>query len=30
MLNGQIDGLVPPIVEERLRAKRAGRPKQQD
>lgn len=30
MLNGQIDGLVPPIVEERLRAKRAGRPKAQD
>ncbi len=30
MLNGKIDGLVPPIVEERLRAKRAGRPKAQD
>jgi pantetheine-phosphate adenylyltransferase len=30
MLNGQIDGLVPPIVDERLRAKRAGRPKAQD
>ena len=30
MLNGQIDGLVPPVVEERLRAKRAGRPKIQD
>jgi len=30
MLNGEIDGLVPPIVEERLRAKRAGRPKPQD
>jgi pantetheine-phosphate adenylyltransferase len=30
MLNGQIDGLVPPVVEERLRAKRAGRPKLQD
>ncbi len=25
MLNGEIDGLVPPVVEERLRAKRAGR-----
>jgi pantetheine-phosphate adenylyltransferase len=25
MLNGQIDGLVPPVVEERLRAKRASR-----
>ena len=24
MLNGQIDGLVPPVVEERLRAKRAS------
>ena len=30
MLNGKIEGLVPPIVEERLRAKRAGRPKAQD
>jgi pantetheine-phosphate adenylyltransferase len=30
MLNGKIDGLVPPVVEERLRAKRAGRPKVQD
>ncbi|MDP2317929.1 MAG: pantetheine-phosphate adenylyltransferase [Acidobacteriota bacterium] len=30
MLNGQIDGLVPPIVEERLHAKRAGKPKAQD
>jgi pantetheine-phosphate adenylyltransferase len=30
MLNGKIDGLVPPIVEERLHAKRAGRPKPQD
>lgn len=30
MLNGKIDGLVPPVVEERLRAKRAGRPKAQD
>ena len=30
MLGGEIDGLVPPIVEERLRAKRAGRPKAQD
>jgi pantetheine-phosphate adenylyltransferase len=30
MLNGQIDGLVPPIVEERLHAKRAGRPKAED
>jgi pantetheine-phosphate adenylyltransferase len=30
MLNGQIDGLVPPVVEERLRAKRAGRPRPQD
>ncbi len=30
MLNGKIDGLVPPIVEERLHAKRAGRPKAQD
>jgi pantetheine-phosphate adenylyltransferase len=30
MLNGKIDGLVPPVVEERLRAKRAGRPKIQD
>jgi pantetheine-phosphate adenylyltransferase len=30
MLNGKIDGLVPPIVEDRLRAKRAGRPKPQD
>jgi len=30
MLNGKIDGLVPAVVEERLRAKRAGRPKAQD
>lgn len=30
MLNGTIDGLVPPVVEERLRAKRADRPKVQD
>lgn len=30
MLNGKIDGLVPPIVEERLHAKRADRPKAQD
>jgi pantetheine-phosphate adenylyltransferase len=30
MLNGEIDGLVPPVVEERLHAKRAGRPKIQD
>jgi len=30
MLNGPIDGLVPPVVEERLRAKRAGRPKIED
>ena len=30
MLNGKIDGLVPPVVEEQLRAKRAGRSKPQD
>ncbi len=30
MLNGKIEGLVPPVVEERLHAKRAGRPKAED
>jgi pantetheine-phosphate adenylyltransferase len=28
MLNGPIEGLVPPLVEERLRAKRGSRSRQ--